>query len=121
MATTFFGWLAVCSFVAVLFTHPIRDKAFGPRLITFLLFLCLASFGFYVVLNLLDFYMRGLAPILSRGGGVLVISAQPLKAYFFITLHLLLGAASIWAGVWFLRIAIMRRNTGSKNGSSSVQ
>lgn len=109
MVTSFFGWLAVVALIAAIFTHPIRTTANGPRVTSALLFCGLTSLGFYAVLNLVDFYVKGLVPMLGRGQDV-VISAHPFKAYVVMGMHLIFAAACMWAGVWFLKIALLRRN-----------
>jgi predicted neutral ceramidase superfamily lipid hydrolase len=109
MYTSFFGWLAFAAFIALLCTHPIRGKPFGPRLIAFFAFLIATSIGFCFVFYTYDLYSIGQVPRLSRSGGSIPIAGHGTYAFFAISTCILFGLASFWSGIYMLTIAFMRK------------
>lgn len=110
MLTNFFGWLAFFSFIALLCTHPIRNKPVGPRLIAFSAFSIAASIGLFVLFHTYDLYSVGQAPSLSRRGGEVFISARRTYAFFSISACILFSAASFWCGLYMLKIALSKKH-----------
>lgn len=102
MFQTIFGWLAVLSLITLPFTHPIRNKPYGPRLIVFLVSIGTTSFGLYILFYVGSLYLQGFAPKIK--GGVIIISEHPTYALFLIAVQMLLSACSLIAGVYFCKL-----------------
>jgi hypothetical protein len=111
MHTNIFGWLAFFSFIALLCTHPVRAKPFGPRLIA----LCASSIagclGIHLCLLTYRLYAVGQVPILSRSGGVVLISEHRTYAFFAICACIVFIASSFLAAIYMLKIAFMRKKS----------
>lgn len=107
MLETFFGWLAIVALVALPFTHPVRAKSYGPRLIALLIGVGTTSLGLYLLFFVHDLFSRGLIP--SLRGGTLVISEHPAYALVVITALILYSVASLVAGVYFGKLGFRRK------------
>ena len=106
MFETIFGWLAFLSLVALPFTHPVRAKSYGPRLIVFLLCVGTTSFGLYILFYVHRLYLLGLAPKVR--GGAITISEHPKYAFFLIAIQMLFSVASLVAGAYFYKLGFKR-------------
>lgn len=106
MSGNFFGWLAALSLVALPFTHPIRAKSYGPRLIVLLICVGTTSFGLYLQFFLHDQYSRGVVHTLRADA--LSISEHPTYALFVFTAQILCSVASLVAGIYFGKLGFRR-------------
>ena len=113
MLTTIFALAAFVSLLALLCMHPLRAKAFAPRLIAFLAFSAAFGGGLFILSNAYDLYSAGRVPSISWRGSDHLISADPTYAAISISVQIVVGIVLLACGIYMFKIALQRRKSVS--------